>query len=102
MGASQEEALAALHARTAGITAYRRGAVVFRTTYKGETNMTQQVSIGTGLITEASDSRADSRPFVLWPLILVAAIVAVVALAADASLTPDQRIAVSLQSGMYP
>ena len=79
MGASQEEALAALHARTAGITAYRRGAVVFRTTYKGETNMTQQVSIGTGLITK-SDSRADSRPFVLWPLILVAAIVAVAVL----------------------
>ena len=102
MGASQEEALAALHAQTAGIGAYRRGAVVLRAAYKGETNMTQEVCIGPGLISTPSDSRAARRPLFLWFLIFVMAIVAVVALTADASLTPDQRIAVSLQSGMYP
>ena len=64
--------------------------------------MTQPVSISAGLISAASDSRADRRPFILWPLILVVAIVAVVAVTADASLTPDQRITAFLQSGMYP
>jgi len=52
------------------------------------------------LIARASD-KAENRPFVLWFLILVVAIVAVVALTAHASLTLDQRVGVFLQSGMY-
>jgi hypothetical protein len=38
----------------------------------------------------------------LWPLLLVVLIVASVVLTLDASLTPDQRMAVFLQSGIYP
>ncbi len=64
--------------------------------------MTEQVSIGADLVTGASDTSVERRSFLIWPLVLGLAIVAVVALTADASLTPDQRIAVSLQSGMYP
>jgi hypothetical protein len=64
--------------------------------------MTQQVSFDAGLIARASDIKGEHRRFVLWPLILIAAIIAVVAIRADASLTPDQRIKVFLESGMYP
>ena len=45
--------------------------------------------------------REGSWGFPLWPLILVAFVVLILTL--DASfLTPDQRIELSLQSGMYP
>ncbi len=64
--------------------------------------MTQQASIAADLTTRASDSTVDGRAFKFWPLILVVAIVAVVALIADSFLTPDQRMAAFLQSGMYP
>jgi hypothetical protein len=64
--------------------------------------MTQQVSLDAGLIPRASDINGELRRFVLWPFILITAIIAVVAVRADASLTPDQRIKVFLDSGMYP
>ncbi len=64
--------------------------------------MTQQASIAVDLTTRASDSSVERRAFKFWPLLLAVAIVAVVALIADSSLTPDQRMAAFLQSGMYP
>jgi len=57
--------------------------------------MTQYVSID-NIVT----AKAGRRGFPLWPLILIAFVVLILTL--DASLTPDQRIAVFLQSGMYP
>jgi hypothetical protein len=64
--------------------------------------MNRQVSIDAALTTNASESKGESRPFMLWPLLLVGLIVASVMLTLEASLSPDQRIAVFLQSGMYP
>ncbi len=64
--------------------------------------MTQQASMAVDLTTRASDSSVERRAFKFWPLLLAVAIVAVVALIADSSLTPDQRMAAFLQSGMYP
>jgi hypothetical protein len=64
--------------------------------------MTQQVPVDASLIAKASDSSGEGRAFVFWPLILVGAIVAVVALTADAFFTADQRMAVFQQSGVYP
>jgi hypothetical protein len=62
--------------------------------------MNQHVSIDAAPITKASQRKGESRPFPLWPLILVALVVLILTL--DASLTPDQRLEVFLQSGMYP
>jgi hypothetical protein len=57
--------------------------------------MTEQVSID-NIVT----AKAGRRSFPLWPMSLIAFVVLILTL--DASLTPDQRIAVFLQSGMYP
>jgi hypothetical protein len=57
--------------------------------------MTQDVSIDAAVI-----AKAGRRSFPLWPLILIAFVMLILTL--DASLTPDQRLAVFLQSGMYP
>ena len=62
--------------------------------------MNQHVSIDAALTTNASRRAVDSRRFPLWALILVA--FAALVLGFDASLTPDQRLEVFLQSGMYP
>jgi len=64
--------------------------------------MNRQVSIDGALTATASHSIGEGRPFVVWPLLLVVLIVASIVLTLDASLTPDQRIAVFLQSGIYP
>jgi hypothetical protein len=57
--------------------------------------MTQDVSIDT-----TTTAKAGSRGFPLWPLSLIAYVVLILTL--DASLTPDHRLEVFLQSGMYP
>jgi hypothetical protein len=62
--------------------------------------MNQNVSIDAALTTNASRRQVETRRFPLWALILVAFVVVV--LRFDASLTPDQRLEVFLQSGMYP
>ena len=62
--------------------------------------MNQNVSIDAALTTNASRREVESRRFPLWALILVA--FAALVLGFDASLTPDQRLEVFLQSGMYP
>ncbi len=63
--------------------------------------MSQQLSIDAGLV-KASDNQTRTRTFVPWVLLLGCAIIAVVVLMADASLTPEQRIDAFLQSGTYP
>jgi hypothetical protein len=62
--------------------------------------MNQNVSIDAALTTTASRREVERRRFPLWALILVA--FAALVLGFDASLTPDQRLEVFLQSGMYP
>ena len=57
--------------------------------------MTQDVSIDA-----AVTAKTRSRGLPLWPLILITFVVLILTL--GASLTPDQRLEVFLQSGMYP
>jgi hypothetical protein len=57
--------------------------------------MTQDVSFD-----DAVTAKTWSRGLPLWPLILIAFVGLILTL--DASLTPDQRHEVFLQSGMYP
>jgi anti-sigma-K factor RskA len=62
--------------------------------------MNRPRSIDAALTTERSESKHADRPFAIWALILVVAAVTVLAL--DASLTPEQRILLFQQSGMFP
>ena len=64
-------------------------------------NMNQHVSIDTALTTEASEHKVENHTFALWTLIILVAF-AVLVLRLDASFTPNQRIEMLLQSGMYP
>jgi hypothetical protein len=69
--------------------------------------MAQNVSINTATtavsIDTATAAKAGSQSVPLWPLILVAFLGLILTiLTLDASLTPEQRLEVSLQSGMYP
>jgi len=61
--------------------------------------MTQDVSIDT-----ATTAKAGSEGVPLWPLILIAfvGLILTTIRTLDASLMPDQRLEVFLQSGMYP
>jgi hypothetical protein len=60
--------------------------------------MTQDVFIDT-----AATAMAGSQGVPLWPLILIAFVGLILTiLTLDASLVPDQRLEVFLQSGMYP
>jgi hypothetical protein len=47
-------------------------------------------------------TRGEVRLLALWPFIVVVAILAIVALVSDASLTAHQRVEVFQQSGVYP
>jgi hypothetical protein len=62
--------------------------------------MKQAYLIGTPPITEEPASKREHRPVALWPLILVAAIVVLVALTSDPSWTWNN--AAELQGGMAP
>jgi hypothetical protein len=69
--------------------------------------MTQDVSIDTATtavsIDTATTAKAGSQGVPLWPLILIAFVgLILTVLTLDASLTPQQRLEVFLQSGMYP
>jgi len=65
--------------------------------------MNKSVMFDAGLTTSAHESKKDKvRLLAFLPLIFVFAIVAVVALISDSSLTPEQRIQVFQQSGPFP
>jgi hypothetical protein len=64
--------------------------------------MTQYLSVDAAPKKEAPERDREDRPVAVWLLSLAAATIAVGALVCDASLTPDQRIQASLQSGMFP
>jgi hypothetical protein len=63
--------------------------------------MNQRLSAGVST-TPTSKSARDKRPFLLWPLLIVAAIVVIFALSLESSLKTDERIALFPQSGPYP
>jgi hypothetical protein len=61
----------------------------------------QQLSIDAGLVTKASDHRPNARGFLPWA-VLGCAVIVLVVLMADATITPEQRIDAFLQSGTFP
>jgi len=64
--------------------------------------MNRHVILDAALTKSTSQTRGEVRLLALWPFIVVVAMLAIVALVSDASLTADQRIEVFQQSGMYP
>jgi hypothetical protein len=64
--------------------------------------MNHPASIPATLTTEQSQRARADRPIALWGFAVVLVAVAVIILVADASLIPEQRIAVFMQTGMFP
>ena len=64
--------------------------------------MNRHVILDAGLTKSTPETGGEVRLLALWPFIVVVAILAIVALVSDASLTADQRIEVFQQSGVYP
>jgi hypothetical protein len=64
--------------------------------------MNRHVTFDAALTKSTPETRGEVRLWELWPFIFVVAILAIVALVSDASLTPDQRTQVFQQSGVYP
>ena len=64
--------------------------------------MNQHVALDAALATSLPQRKGEGRLLALCSFILVVAILAIAALISDHSLTPDQRIAVYQQSGVYP
>jgi hypothetical protein len=61
------------------------------------------ISIDMALTPDHSERDGAVRPFALWPLLLVAGIVALVMSGSDTTLPPDQHmLSPYLQSGMAP
>jgi hypothetical protein len=64
--------------------------------------MNQQAALDAALATNLPQSKGEGRLLALCSFILVAAVLAIAALISDSSFTPEQRIQVFQQSGMYP
>jgi hypothetical protein len=64
--------------------------------------MNQHVAIDAGFATEAPQRKGQARLLAVGSFILVVATLAIAALISDRALTPDQRIEVFQQSGIYP
>jgi hypothetical protein len=64
--------------------------------------MNGSVSFVSTPITKASGSSYADRPIALWTLTAVLIGIASAALALDAAITPEQRIALLTQLGMFP
>jgi hypothetical protein len=64
--------------------------------------MNRHVILDAALTKSTPETRGEVRLLALWPFIVVVAILAIVALVSNASLTADQRIEVFQQSGVYP
>ena len=65
-----------------------------------KTNLDPDVALGRSRTTSTPERKREVRLFALWPLILVVAILAMIAVIFDGPSTPDQRIQVF--SGTYP
>ena len=64
--------------------------------------MNQQVAFDATLTTRMPERKGQARLLAACAFILVVAILAIVALISEHSLTSDQRIVVYQQSGVYP
>jgi len=64
--------------------------------------MNDGVSSTATLTAQPAQSAQAERPSALWVLAAAFVIIAIAVLVADRSLTPEQRFAVFLQSGMVP
>jgi hypothetical protein len=64
--------------------------------------MNQHATPNAALLSGTAERKAEVRLLALWPLILVVAILAIVALISESNFTPDQRIQAFQQSGTYP
>jgi hypothetical protein len=64
--------------------------------------MTDRAPFSATLTTQLAHRAHAERPAALWILATAFAVIAVAVLVADRSLTPEQRFAVFLQSGMFP
>ena len=64
--------------------------------------MNQHVALDAALATSMPQRKGDGRLLAFCSFILVAAVLAIAALISDSSFTPEQRIQVFQQSGMYP
>jgi hypothetical protein len=56
----------------------------------------------TVMTSEASEKAQSDRPIMLWAFVAVVVLIACTALVLDSSLTTEQRIALFIQSGMFP
>lgn len=73
-----------------------------RVSYQNAANMNPHVTLDAALTRRTPETKGEVRLLALWPFILVVAILAIVALVSDASLTADQRSQVFQQAGFYP
>ena len=64
--------------------------------------MNRPMALDAALATGRPERKSEPRPWPMWSFIIVASIVVIAALISDGSLTPDQRLEVFQQSGMYP
>jgi hypothetical protein len=64
--------------------------------------MNDRVSISPTLTMQPAHSVQTKLPVALWTLAAAFVVIAVAVLVADRALTPEQRFAVFLQSGMFP
>jgi len=64
--------------------------------------MIHPASISASLTTQPVQSAPAQRPIALWVLAACFLVIAVAVLVAEASLSPAQRIAVFMQTGMFP
>jgi hypothetical protein len=51
---------------------------------------------------EASQSAQSDRPIMLWVFLAIAVVIAAAVLVIDSSLTTEQRIALFIESGIFP
>ena len=64
--------------------------------------MNQHVALDAALATSVPQRKGEGRLLALSSFILVAAVLTIAVLLSDSSLTPEQRIQVFQQSGVYP
>jgi multidrug transporter EmrE-like cation transporter len=64
--------------------------------------MNRPVSFDATLTNKRAAHTDADRPYAIWALIVVLVAVACTVLVFDASITPDQRIALFEQSGLFP
>ena len=64
--------------------------------------MNQPLTLDVALAAGTPERKSEPRLLSMWSFIIVAGIVVIAILISDGSLTPDQRLEVFQQSGMYP